>query len=115
MHGPFPVNRFGIALAGGRLVITRLSTALIVSFVVAGAGVARAQSAAAAPEAEAAGAAVSAAAQPSDDAAALDLAEPDFYVVNVPTTMRLPLRKGNFRLTHRFGSNLRSGDFGDQA
>jgi len=57
----------------------------------------------------------SAPAQASDDAAALDMTEPDFYVVNVPTTMRLPLHKSSFRLTHRFGSNLRNGDFGDQA
>src|SRR5262249_31071410 len=33
----------------------------------------------------------------------------------LPTTLRLPRHKGNFRLTHRFGGNLRSGSFGDQA
>src|SRR3990170_3316633 len=32
-----------------------------------------------------------------------------------PTTMRLPLHKGNFRLTHRFAGNLRNGTFGQQA
>jgi hypothetical protein len=57
----------------------------------------------------------SAAAQAGDDDAALDLAEPDFFVVNIPTTLRLPLHKGNFRLTHRFGGNLRDGSFGEQA
>jgi Membrane bound beta barrel domain (DUF5777) len=50
-----------------------------------------------------------------DDDAALDRVEPDFVVVNLPTTLRLPLFKGNFRLTHRFAGNLRNGAFGDQA
>ena len=49
-----------------------------------------------------------------DDAAALDLAEPDFTVVNIPTTLRLPRHKGTFHLTHRFNGNLRSGSFSDQ-
>jgi hypothetical protein len=49
------------------------------------------------------------------DEAALDPAEPDFYVVNLPTTLRLPRHKSTFRLTHRFGGNLREGSFGDQA
>ena len=52
---------------------------------------------------------------PADDDAALDLAEPDFTVVNIPTTLRLPVRKADFHLTHRFGKNLRDGSFGDQA
>ena len=50
-----------------------------------------------------------------DDDGALDLAEPDFTVVNIPTTLRLPLHKGNFHLTHRFNGNLRNGSFGQQA
>jgi hypothetical protein len=50
-----------------------------------------------------------------DDDAALDPAEPDFVVVNLPTTLRLPLFKSNFRLTHRFAGNLRNGTFGQQA
>jgi len=54
-------------------------------------------------------------AQATEDAAALDLAEPDFSLINLPTTLRLPLKKGDFHLTHRFGGNLRSGSFGDQA
>ena len=44
----------------------------------------------------------------------LDLAEPDFTVVNIPTTLRLPVHKGNFHLTHRFNGNLRNGSFTDQ-
>jgi len=50
----------------------------------------------------------------ADDDGALDLAEPDFSVVNLPTTLRLPVGKGDFHLTHRFAGNLRLGDFGDQ-
>jgi hypothetical protein len=52
--------------------------------------------------------------QPDDDAA-LTPAEPDVVVVNLPTSLRLPQYKGNFRLTHRFAGNLRNGSFGQQA
>ena len=55
------------------------------------------------------------AASAQDDDAALTPAEPDVVVVNLPTTLRLPQFKGNFRLTHRFAGNLRAGNFGDQA
>jgi hypothetical protein len=65
--------------------------------------------------AEADGTQTAAPAQESDDDRGLDLAEPDYFVVNIPTTLRLPRHSGNFRVTHRFGGNLRSGDFGDQA
>ena len=54
-------------------------------------------------------------AQATDDDAALQPAEPDFRVVNLPTTLRLPVYKSNFELTHRFNGNLRRGDLGDQA
>ena len=50
-----------------------------------------------------------------DDDAVLNLAEPDFVVVNLPSTLRLPLFKSNFRLTHRFAGNLRNGTLGQQA
>jgi len=50
-----------------------------------------------------------------DDEAVLDPVEPDFVVVNLPTTLRLPLHKGNFRLNHRFAGNLRAGSFGENA
>src|SRR5499426_895268 len=51
----------------------------------------------------------------NDDDAVLTPAEPDFVVVNLPSTLRLPLFKGNFRLTHRFAGNLRNGTFSQQA
>jgi hypothetical protein len=54
------------------------------------------------------------AAAPDDDAA-LVLAEPDFRVLNLPSTLRLPVYKGNFQLTHRFNGNLRRGSFSDNA
>lgn len=50
-----------------------------------------------------------------DDAATLVLAEPDFRVINLPTTMRLPTHKGHFTISHRFLGNFRRGSFSDQA
>lgn len=50
-----------------------------------------------------------------DDDSVLNLAEPDYRLINLPTTLRLPLFKGNFDLTHRFNGNLRRGTFADQA
>jgi hypothetical protein len=48
-----------------------------------------------------------------DDHEKLRLAEPDYFVINIPTTLPLPEHKGNFHLTHRFAGNLRQGSFGD--
>ena len=50
-----------------------------------------------------------------DDDAALVLAEPDFRVLNLPSTLRLPRHGSNFQLTHRFNGNLRhdSGNAGN--
>jgi uncharacterized beta barrel domain-containing protein DUF5777 len=50
----------------------------------------------------------------ADDDAVLTPAEPDYRLINLPTTLRLPLHKGSFALTHRFNGNLRN-DFSDQA
>lgn len=41
------------------------------------------------------------------------LAEADFTVTNLPTTLRLPRHGGNFRLTHRFLLNLEGTTFSD--
>jgi hypothetical protein len=41
--------------------------------------------------------------------------EPDHRLINLPTTVPLPRLRSNFQLTHRFGGNLRRGDFGFQA
>jgi hypothetical protein len=43
------------------------------------------------------------------------LAEPDFRVITLPTNLRLPKHKLDFRLTHRFARGLGEGSFGDLA
>lgn len=50
-----------------------------------------------------------------DDDSVLKPAEPDFTVVGLPTSLRLPLFKSAFRVTHRFQRPLGDGDFGDLA
>ena len=45
----------------------------------------------------------------------LRLSQPDFTIVNLPTTLRLPRFKSAFRVTHRFGRRFGDGDFGDLA
>ncbi|MFN7982462.1 MAG: DUF5777 family beta-barrel protein [Vicinamibacterales bacterium] len=47
-----------------------------------------------------------------DDDGVLDPAEPEFRIINLPTTARLPRWKGNFSLTHRFAGNFRRDSFG---
>ncbi len=47
------------------------------------------------------------------DDAVLDRAQPDFTLVNLPTTLRLPQWKSSFRVTHRFTRPLGRGDFGN--
>jgi hypothetical protein len=56
-----------------------------------------------------------AAAVAQDDDPDLDVnrAQPDFTLIGLPTTLRLPARKSAFRITHRFGRPLGQGDFGD--
>ena len=50
-----------------------------------------------------------------EDDAVLKLAEPDFTLISLPTSLRLPRFKGTFRVTHRFTRSLGQGDFGDLA
>ena len=50
-----------------------------------------------------------------DDDEKLRPLEPDFSLVNLPTTLPLPVHAGNFYLTHRFNENLRLDSFGTQA
>ena len=49
------------------------------------------------------------------DDADVVLAEPDFRVLNLPSTLRLPLHGSSFQLTHRFNGNLRQGSFNGNA
>jgi hypothetical protein len=50
-----------------------------------------------------------------DDDSVLKPAEPDFTLIGLPTSLRLPLFKSSFRVTHRFLRPLGQGDFGDLA
>jgi len=43
----------------------------------------------------------------------VDPLQPDFTLVALPTTLRLPAGKWAFRVTHRFTRDLGAGDFGD--
>ena len=45
----------------------------------------------------------------------LSIVQPDFTIVTLPTTLRMPRFKSAFRVTHRFGRPLGAGDFGDLA
>ena len=50
----------------------------------------------------------------ADDPAALKPAEPDFTLIGLPTSLRLPTFGSAFRVTHRFTRPLNNqGDFGD--
>ena len=50
----------------------------------------------------------------SDDDGALNLAQPDFTLIALPTSLRLPKYKSAFRVTHRFTRPL-NDNFGDVA
>jgi len=54
-------------------------------------------------------------AQDDDPDLEINLSQPDFTIVTLPTTLRLPRFKSAFRVTHRFLRPLGSGDFGDLA
>src|SRR5687767_15408929 len=42
----------------------------------------------------------------------INLSQPDFSIVNLRTTLRVPKYQSAFRVTHRFARPLGSGDFG---
>jgi hypothetical protein len=52
-------------------------------------------------------------AQDDDPDRDVNLAQPDFTLAGLPTTLRVPRHKSSFRITHRFGRPLGAGDFGD--
>ena len=56
-----------------------------------------------------------AAQSPAVDDAVLMPAQPDFTLVALPTSLRLPLFGSAFRVTHRFTRSLTDGSFGDLA
>lgn len=45
----------------------------------------------------------------------INVVQPDFTLVALPTTLRLPRYKSAFRVTHRFTRSLGEGDFSDLA
>lgn len=51
------------------------------------------------------------AAAPSDRA--VDPSQPDFTLIGLPTTLRMPKYASAFRVTHRFTRSLAQGNFGD--
>jgi hypothetical protein len=55
----------------------------------------------------------SAIAQEDDPDRDLRLAQPDFTIITLPTTLRLPQFGSAFRVTHRFGRPLGAGEFSD--
>jgi hypothetical protein len=67
---------------------------------------ARAQTVAGAPPA---------AAVADEDEATFQPLEPDYRLVDLPTTLRLPVHRSNFQMTHRFNGNLERGSLGNQA
>jgi hypothetical protein len=50
-----------------------------------------------------------------EDDAILQPAEPEYRLINLPTTMLLPSHRSSFDLTHRFGANLSQGSFAEHA
>jgi Membrane bound beta barrel domain (DUF5777) len=49
----------------------------------------------------------------SDPDSRVDVLQPDFNLGGLPTTLRLPVNRSAFRVTHRFTRPLGRGDFGD--
>jgi Membrane bound beta barrel domain (DUF5777) len=53
--------------------------------------------------------------QEDDPDTDVNRAQPDFTIVGLPTTLRLPRHKSAFRITHRFGRPLGEGSLGNLA
>jgi hypothetical protein len=54
-------------------------------------------------------------AKQTDEDLSIDPIQPDFAVMYLPTTARLPKGKGSFMMTHRFGRSLTRGSVGSTA
>jgi hypothetical protein len=98
----FPIALRSIAFSTAALFTIAMSTAA-------------AQEAQSAPDASKDRPAVQRDAVAADDDGEVVLAEPNFRVLNLPSTLRLPVRGSSFELTHRFNGNLRQGSFGENA
>jgi hypothetical protein len=86
---------------------------LLLALSVLAPGLARGQAPAAPANADSPAAAAQAAADDPDRD--FNRSQPDFVVINLPTTLRLPKFKSAFRVTHRFGRPLGEGSFGNLA
>ena len=53
--------------------------------------------------------------KPAPDDRAVNPSQPDFTIIGLPTTLKMPRFASAFRVTHRFTRSLGSGDFGDLA
>ena len=53
--------------------------------------------------------------KPAVNDRAVNPSQPDFTIVGLPTTLKMPRFASAFRVTHRFTRSLGSGDFGDLA
>ena len=51
--------------------------------------------------------------QPTVSDRAVNPSQPDFTIIGLPTTLRIPRFGSSFRVTHRFTRSLGQGDFGD--
>ena len=51
--------------------------------------------------------------QPAPSDRAVNPAQPDFTIIGLPTTLKVPRFGSSFRVTHRFGRPLGQGNFGD--
>lgn len=93
-----------------RRTVLVLITILAFSMPAFASGQAGAGQAAAAPAGAAAGQGQVA---PEDDPDLdIDPLQPDFTLITLPTTLRMPRMKSSFRVTHRFLRSLGQGDFG---
>lgn len=88
--------------------MTRIAIAATLMLAVAGPAAARQPQEPAQPPASTQ---TSQAAAPSDRA--VDPSEPDFTLIGLPTTLRMPKFASAFRVTHRFTRSLGQGNFGD--
>jgi hypothetical protein len=52
---------------------------------------------------------------PAPDDRAVNPSQPDFTIIGLPTTLKIPRFASAFRVTHRFTRSLGSGDFADLA
>jgi len=93
--------------------VRALRLTLLALALTAAAAAVRADDPPAGPAAATPAAAAATAPSAQDDDLEVDPIQPDFTVVNLPTTLRLPKHKLGFRVTHRFARPLGAGDFGD--